>query len=104
MQSPKNAPNQNSNDTVSFPASSDLSAAQELCNTLNNHLAASNEIVVLDASQIERISTAGIQLLLSMQKTCAETRRQLNIISNSVTDDGISDLGLPALQPSTQED
>ena len=76
-----------SNGVIMFPAAPDLNSIQKLCNRLNNHLAASSEKIVLDASKIERISTASIQLLLSLQKTCEETKRAMDITSNTITDD-----------------
>jgi len=81
--------------TLILPNVVDIASCSNLHHELNNLLNASNQKIVLDASNVERISTAGIQLFVSLHKTTAKLHKKL--VLSSATDtvsSAFSDLGL----------
>ncbi|MCK0069689.1 MULTISPECIES: STAS domain-containing protein [Kordiimonas] len=88
----------NSQDTsareVKLPRELDLLAAESLKETLLAELD-EGEGLLLDASDVERVSTPCIEVLVSAQKTCVATSQSFQISNSSqVLVDAFSALGL----------
>ncbi len=88
----------NSQDTsareVKLPRELDLLAAESLKETLLAELD-EGEGLLLDASDVERVSTPCIEVLVSAQKTCVATSQSFQISNSSqVLVDAFNALGL----------
>lgn len=83
--------------TITLPSVVDIAACQTVQPALYNLLAASNQPVVVDARVVERISTPGIQLLLSFLKTMQAEQKDVVIGGSSVIESAFVDLGLASI-------
>ena len=79
---------------IPLPAVMDINACGALQSTLLEHITVQDDIT-LDSSAVERISTPGIQFLLSLIKTMGTNGKKLRITSpTSTLIQAVDDLGL----------
>lgn len=81
--------------TVVLPSVVDIAACGSIQHRLHDILGASPQKIVVDASNVERISTAGIQLFLSLQKSAQRANSSVVLAKESgPTALAFDDLGL----------
>lgn len=87
----------NESPNITLPSAMDISTVQDLYEKLEKYID-SNEIVHVDAGGVEKVTSAGMQLLVSFYKSLEKNKSRL-IVDNitSVFSEAFHDFGLIGL-------